>query len=168
MKTLCLLRHAKSSWDNLLLSDHQRPLAARGISDCKLMAPIVFNENIHYDQVYVSDAKRADETITRINKAAKANAHWHYCQQVYTFKACSLLDFCQQLDTQNNTVLIVGHNPAITELVNILTASKIANIPTCSWAKITGNIKNWEELKENTMRLEALITPKHLKRETTT
>ena len=122
MKQIYILRHAKSSWDNSNLSDFDRPLADRGISDAKKMSKFLKDMNIKIDKVLCSNAIRAKETFDltadgfnfEIDKAT-------YLDKLYFGDTTTIIQDLKELDESLNNILIVGHNPTLHYLVEILT-----------------------------------------------
>lgn len=164
MKTLHLIRHAKSSWDFPRLSDFERPLNDRGLKSCQLMAPVI-EQHACLNAVFASTANRAQLTLTNIsNHFTKGRIHWQTVGELYTFNWRTLLDWCQQLSEQLSEATIVSHNPALTELCLYLTNTDLENLPTCGYAKLTLNIDHWQDLSYQCGQLEYLMTPKLIKK----
>lgn len=166
MKTLQIIRHAKSSWANPELTDKSRPLNKRGYRSCELMASRLISAGCDFNFVFCSTAVRARETISNLVKALpEEGIHGReiICQldeALYTFDDEALLAWCQRLDNDLSNVLLVGHNPALTELCNSLAGAAIENIPTCGYARIELPIDNWGELGSGTGYLVEYLTPK--------
>lgn len=164
MKTLHLIRHAKSSWHDSALSDIERPLNKRGYKDCKVIGGALVAAGCCFEQVFCSSAQRAQLTITSINQAIEAqNIHWQVDDALYTFSAEHVIRWCHGLEDEVNDVVIVGHNPAMTELINQLSSNFIASLPTCGYAQLRCGINRWRELGSNCGELTQLLTPKMLK-----
>lgn len=137
MKKLHLIRHAKSSWADPSLADKQRPLNKRGQKSCGVMAKLILSVGCHFDHVFCSSAVRAQLTIKLINKnLTGAEIQWQLDDELYTFESDDLLRWCQGLDDVMSEVVIVGHNPALTELCNRLTGCYLDNIPTCGYVQL--------------------------------
>ena len=140
MKEIYILRHAKSSWDNSNLSDFERPLADRGISDAKKMSKFLKDMNIKIDKVLCSNAIRAKETFDltadgfnfEIDKAT-------YLDKLYFGDTKNIIQDLRELDESLNNILIVGHNPTLHYLVEILTNELINRFTTCNLATISHN-----------------------------
>ena len=163
MKTLHLIRHAKSSWDFPRLSDFERPLNARGLKSCRRMAPTI-EQHACLSNVFASTAKRVQLTLININEhLTNGPIHWQTEGELYTFNWRTLLSWCQQLDEQLSEVTIVGHNPALTELCLYLTDTSLDNLPTCGYAKLALNIDHWQALSYQCGQLSYLMTPKLVK-----
>ena len=160
MKTLHLIRHAKSSWDFPRLSDFERPLNKRGLKSCRTMAPII-EQQACISAIFASTANRVQLTLSTINEhLANTDLHWQTVGELYTFNWRTLLTWCQQLDEQYTEVTVVGHNPALTELCQYLTNSKLENLPTCGYARLDLKVVNWQALNYQCGQLNYLMTPK--------
>lgn len=160
MKRIQLLRHAKSSWDNPDLDDIDRPLNKRGKRACKIMAERLLSAGCSFDFVVSSPAKRARRTIKRIARhLPDINVDWQIDDRLYTFDSDELLHYLRTLDEQICEPLIVGHNPALTELCNYLTASEIDNIPTCAYVSLRYAGETWQQLEHGCCQLENFIKP---------
>ena len=162
MKEIYVLRHAKSSWDNSNLSDFERPLADRGISDAKKMSKFLKDMNIKIDKVLCSNAIRAKETFDltadgfnfEIDKAT-------YLDKLYFGDTTIIIKDLKELDESLNNILIVGHNPTLHYLVEILTNESINRFTTCNLATISHN-GEWVSLNSQQCSLKSLIRPKEL------
>jgi len=162
MKEIYVLRHAKSSWDNSNLSDFERPLADRGISDAKKMSKFLKDMNIKIDKVLCSNAIRAKETFDltadgfnfEIDKAT-------YLDKLYFGDTTTIIQDLKELDESLNNILIVGHNPTLHYLVEILTNESINRFTTCNLATISHN-GEWVSLNSQQCSLKSLIRPKEL------
>ncbi len=159
MKQLFLLRHAKSSWKKPQLDDIDRPLNGRGKRACSLMAPHIAGINL--STVYCSPARRAHDTIKGVAAARlPGDIVWHIEKALYTFDAEEVLHFCQSLDDELASAVIVGHNPALTDLCNDLTRAGIANIPTCGFVEMQLAVDHWRDVISGCGSLQAFLYPK--------
>ena len=162
MKEIYVLRHAKSSWDNSNLSDFERPLADRGISDAKKMSKFLKEMNIKIDKVLCSNAIRAKETFDltadgfnfEIDKAT-------YLDKLYFGDTTTIIQDLKELDESLKNILIVGHNPTLHYLVEILTNESIKRFTTCNLATISHD-GEWVSLNSQQCSLKSLIRPKEL------
>tara|TARA_X000000368_G_scaffold19252_1_gene15213 strand:- start:194 stop:688 length:495 start_codon:yes stop_codon:yes gene_type:complete len=162
MKEIYVLRHAKSSWDNSNLSDFERPLADRGISDAKKMSKFLKDMNLKIDKVLCSNAIRAKETFDltadgfnfEIDKAT-------YLDKLYFGDTTTIIQDLKELDESLNNILIVGHNPTLHYLVEILTNESINRFTTCNLATISHD-GEWVSLNSQQCSLKSLIRPKEL------
>lgn len=137
MKTLHLIRHAKSSWDYPHLSDHQRPLNKRGNKDAALMAGALFNAGIQFPAIYCSSATRAQQTIQGIYDNWPGQAfNWQVDEALYEFSESNLKNWLNKAFQYKNELMVVSHNPSLTNLINSLCRSDLYNFPTCAYAQI--------------------------------
>lgn len=161
MKTLYLLRHAKSSWDNPDLKDFERPLADRGINDLPLMAERFKARNGQLDRIICSPAVRTKTTAKMFAKLIGfpsdeigSNPELYFAGSNMFLKAASLLD------NECGSAMLVGHNPAITEFVNEMAGSAIDNIPTCGLVQLSLPIDAWSDIEFSTAELVDFDYPK--------
>lgn len=149
MKTLHLLRHAKSSWKNTDLSDAERPLNRRGRRSAELMAPLLAGTPGALDNVFSSTAIRAVETLQRLaDHSGISNLKWQCEEMLYTFHADALLAWIEQADDALDELTILGHNPALLELAQHLSnegVNKLDRFPTCAYAAIQLPIASWSD-----------------------
>lgn len=163
MKTLHLIRHAKSSWKNEYLADIDRPLAPKGIRSCTIMAHEIAKTGCDFANVFTSPAQRARETIERIAGNLRDRSFtWTVAEELYTFSARDLLAFCRNnLPANINQAVIVGHNPALHEFCNWMIAEPIIEkLPTCAYARMSMDADAWTGAGPRRMRLTAFLTPK--------
>jgi len=158
MKRILFTRHAKSSWANAGMSDHDRPLNERGLSNAQLLSVEMNSEFEKVQEVYVSSAKRAQETAQHLNlNPAKMKTF----KALYTFDYRALLNFIKEMDSSYNYIQIVGHNPAITEFVNSYSNARIDNVPTCGMVLIEWKeAEKWSEIEDVFGKLLMFNTPK--------
>ena len=161
MKHLCLLRHAKSSWDHRELSDHERPLKGRGRRDSHLVGQAL---SINFDAIYSSTAERAQSTIKLVMPDAGIDEGLLKSDDaLYTFDARRVLAFIRGLNDRHTTVLLVGHNPAFTDLCNDLADAGLDNLPTAGFAKLACDVDHWRSVTDGCAELETFVTPKMLR-----
>src|ERR671926_426622 len=121
MLTLYLLRHAKSSWDDASPRDFERPLSHRGREAAALIGEFVKEKGIDFDLVLVSTAVRTRETIELVRERAKFHGEVRYDERIYEATVSQLLDVISEVHSDCESVLLVGHNPGIEELLALLT-----------------------------------------------
>jgi phosphohistidine phosphatase len=164
MKTIHLIRHAKSSWEDSRLSDINRPLAPRGIKDCKIMAPKIIEAGWHPVNIFCSQAKRAQMTISGIvEELNQRKINWLIDEALYTFSWTSLIDWLEQLDDDISEVTLIGHNPAFTDLVNKLCDSYLDNVSTCGYVQLSSQAYVWTDLMTSHTEMRCFIKPKMFK-----
>jgi phosphohistidine phosphatase len=161
MFILYLLRHAKSSWDDESKQDFERSLSSRGRKDCALMGEFIEEKGIDFDLVLVSTAVRTRETIELIREHAKLRGEVRYDERIYEATVSQLLDVIAQIDSDRESVLLVGHNPGIEELLALLTGEQ-QRVTTANFAKIKLKATKWSASLANKGTLEWLVRPKEI------
>lgn len=163
MKTVYLVRHAKSSWDDPSLHDSDRPLNKRGKRDAPFMAKLFADRGLRPDALVSSPAVRAFTTAKHFAKALGFRKE-DIVQQPAIYEAMSsdILRLVQQdLREEWQTVLLFGHNPTFTIFANQFDGRHIDNIPTCGVVKLSGPIDHWRDFYPgNGIRLEEFVYPK--------
>lgn len=148
MKTVYLVRHAKSSWKDASLDDFDRPLNKRGERDAPFMGELLKKNGIKPDVILSSPANRA---ITTAKIIAKEMGYPEKAivedKTVYLATAGELLSIIQDLDDKVNSVMIFGHNPGLTTFGNYLGDKYNDNIPTCAITGIELNIDDWDDAR---------------------
>lgn len=147
MKRLVLIRHAKSSWKHSELADFDRPLNQRGRQDAPMMGERLLKRALHPDVIVCSPALRARQTAEAIaGRLALPVQQLLFRPEIYEAEPDSLLDLIRDFDQGWQTVFLVGHNPGLTELGNLLTGDQIDNLPTCALLVIDFEVSNWRLL----------------------
>ncbi|MCC5939087.1 MAG: histidine phosphatase family protein [Lunatimonas sp.] len=146
MKKFVIWRHAKSSWEDAFLSDHERPLASRGIRDTPEMADRLLKQGIKPDLLVSSDANRALAT------AKLAAVSFHFPEKniltmasMYHAGPQALLRAIRQTEDVFETVFFFGHNPGMTDLV-ILLGGELDNLPTCGQYGFRSSAASWRDI----------------------
>jgi phosphohistidine phosphatase len=146
MKTLFLIRHAKSSWDDTALPDKDRPLNDRGRRDAPKMGERLANRDVKPDLILSSPAMRALKTAEIIAKKLDYKRKDIVVDdRLYAVGADDLLDVIRKLGDKLERVMLFGHNPELTELAHRL-SSKITHMPTCAVAEFTFDAKSWSKI----------------------
>ena len=156
MKTIWLIRHAKSSWKDLSLSDFDRPLNSRGKRDAPFMGKRLHSLGFMPDNVFSSPVKRARLTAMEICKAIHFPVNdiiWE--QMIYGASSLSLLSLINKLNDGIQAVCIFGHNPTLTDFSNYLSGENIYNIPTCGIVEISFETDHWSEISRDLGKLES-------------
>ena len=149
MKTLLLVRHAKSSWDNLQLSDFERPLNDRVKKDAPLMAKRVKDKKPKIDRFVSSPAKRAKKTALIFMEEYDApEKDLVLVPSLYEASVKNFYDAVEDVNDKDDTVALFSHNPGITDFVNTLTEKNIDNIPTCGVFALKIRTKKWQDFKK--------------------
>lgn len=150
MKTLILVRHAKSSWDDLGLNDFDRPLNDRGKKDAPKMAEKLSKKKIEIDAFISSPAKRAARTAKIFAEEFKAKKkNIIYKTELYLASENVFYEVITKTDDEFDTIAVFSHNPGITDFANDLTEIKIDNIPTCGVFAVKIDAKYWADIKDS-------------------
>lgn len=149
MKTLLLIRHAKSSWNNVTLPDFERSLNERGKHDAPLMAKQIKDKKIEIDAFVSSPAKRAKKTAEIFMDEFDAKEKkLILIPSLYEATSEKFYDAIENLKDKYDTVALIAHNPGITDFINSLECSPVYNMPTCAVYAIKIKTKNWKEFRE--------------------
>ncbi len=163
MKTLLVLRHAKSSWNDPELDDQERPLNERGRRDAPRMGKLVRAYGLIPDIVISSDAVRARLTAEAVAEAARYAGEILLDPRLYMASPADILSLLRTVRENAETVMIIGHNPGLEELVEQLTGER-QDLPTAALAHIVLEIDQWRYLKRSTRgRLLGHWRPKELR-----
>jgi len=127
-KTLYIARHAKSSWDDMSLSDFERPLNKRGKRDAPFMSNLLKEKNTSPDLILSSPAKRAKKTAKHYHETL--GGALRFDERIYEASSMNLFYLVQEALQSVDSVMIVGHNPGLTALNDMLSDKSIYNIPT--------------------------------------
>jgi phosphohistidine phosphatase len=149
MKTLLVLRHAKSSWNESALDDHERPLNERGRRDAPRMGELVREYGLIPDIVISSDAVRAQLTAEAVAEAARYAGEILLDRRLYIASPADILSLLQTVRENAETIMIVGHNPGLEELIEHLTGER-QDMPTATLAQIALPIDQWRDLDMST------------------
>jgi phosphohistidine phosphatase len=150
MKTLLVLRHAKSSRDDPALDDRDRPLTARGERDAPRMGRLVRDEQLSPDLVVCSDAVRARQTAEAMAEAAGYSGTILLEHRLYAAEPAVILAVLRDVvEPDVDTVMIVGHNPGLEDLVSALTGAR-EDLPTAALAHLELPIDRWSDIGPRT------------------
>ena len=149
MKSVLLLRHAKSSWKDPDLTDHDRPLNKRGKRDAPRMGRLLKKEHLVPDIIISSTAVRARATAKAVAKTSGYKGEIVLDKSLYAPGPDSYFCIMHDLSDEYARVLIVGHNPGLEELVEMLTG-EIHLMPTCSLAHIKFRVDKWSDIDNKT------------------
>ncbi len=164
MKTLLVLRHAKSSWDNENLSDYERPLNKRGKQDAPRMGRLLKENDLTPDLIIASSAERALATAEAVALACDYDREIQLTRRFYLADADAYLEVVQALDDAIQSVMVVGHNPGMEHLVAVL-SGQWERMPTAAIAHFQLPITHWRELAEmDEAELVNLWRPKEVRR----
>jgi phosphohistidine phosphatase len=159
VKTLLLLRHAKSSWDDGSLNDFDRPLAARGKRDAPRIGKALVERGPAPDLIISSPAARARETIEAVIISARIGFGPRFDETIYGASSSELMSVIRRLPDESSCALLVGHNPGFEDTVGRLTRTH-EQMPTAALACIEFQIERWEDVEDG--QGAWLLTPKKL------
>jgi len=164
LKTLVLMRHGKSSWKDIQLSDFDRPLKKRGKRDTPIMGQLLCNEGIIPDYVLSSPALRCRETVELLYDPLELSDDMvDYVEDFYQADTMNYLEVIADLSDGFSRILIVGHNPSLEGLLQYLTGdSEVLPTAAAAWIKLP--IHDWEEIIDDDIQgtLVKLWRPKEL------
>lgn len=171
MKKLTLLRHAKSGWDDPVARDFDRPLNGKGKRAAHRVGEYMRAHKLHFDHVVASPAARVVETIEHLADGAAERLVPAWDKRVYLASAVSLLDVVQEADNRHASLLLVGHNPGLEDLVLLLVPDRPEDeardqveekFPTASIAEISFPVDRWEDIRPNSGELSMFVRPRDL------
>jgi phosphohistidine phosphatase len=169
MKTLALLRHAKSSWDDQKLADFDRPLNDRGRKAAALMGAELRRRGLTFDLAIASPAQRVTETLDIVQKGLGAPLNVRWEPAVYESTPATLLDLIKATDDRIESLLLVGHNPTMQALALMLARKddpareRIAEgYPTAALLLIEFPAENWNSVQPGSGRIRAFLKPREL------
>ncbi len=149
MKTLIVVRHAKSSWANIGERDFDRNLNDRGKEDAPIMAEKLLHSKIKVDAFVSSPAKRARKTAKAFIEAfGKTKKEIILSDGLYNASSAIFYETVNALNDEYDAVAVFGHNPGITDFVNTLCNTHIDEMPTCSMFAVQIPITSWKNFKE--------------------
>jgi len=144
MKQLLLVRHAKSSWDDPSTSDFDRPLNERGKRNAHDMAARLQARDIQPQLIVASPARRAMHTAQLFaGELGYPKADIEYVDTLYAANTGVWMGVIRGLPAHVDTVMIVGHNPEVTEICNALCPKRIDHMPTCAVLELQFDVSNW-------------------------
>jgi phosphohistidine phosphatase len=162
MKTLLLLRHAKSSWKDTDARDFDRPLNQRGLKAAPSVGRLMKKRKLEPDLVLSSPAERARQTTQLVLESAKLKPEVRHDERIYEATGARLFEIVAQIDDDANLAMLVGHNPGLEELLATLTG-EAHTLQTAALACIELEIEKWSKLRAGAGRLQWLVKPKELK-----
>lgn len=167
MKTLILIRHAKSDWDNANLTDFERPLSERWIKETKFVSKVLKKLELKTDLILCSSATRNRETLEWIwEEIDSDNKKIEYVKWIYDNHMAETPDYYLDLiwkqDDNNEKVVIVWHNNFITRLLRYLVWDEFIVMETLWVAIIDFDMKKWQDISKNKWKLVFFLSPKDL------
>ena len=169
MKTLTLLRHAKSGWDDPVARDFDRPLNPKGQRAAAMMGRHMKSLGLAFDHVVASPAVRVVETLAHVGEGYGSDLAPAWDQRAYLASAATLLDIVQALPDAAESVLLSGHNPGLEELVLLLSADSDSlrdqvevKFPTAALAELRFGVRHWQDVMPGGGVLARFVRPRDL------
>lgn len=159
MKTLFLLRHAKSNWSDNNLADFDRPLNKSGLDAVPLVGEKIFDSGFQIDLILSSPAKRAKQTAILIKEMAQIKSAIRYNDKIYEASPRRLLEVIAATEDDKKSLMLVGHNPGLEGLIKTLTG-ETQEMETAWLAVIDLLIEHWSELSQDCGHMRKIIKPK--------
>ena len=146
MKTITFLRHSKSSWDTIL-EDIDRPLNDIGVKKIKKVAKLSNDQFSNCEIIFSSSANRAIHTSLILTRELSIESNKiRICEDLYTFNFKVVFDFITKIENIYSNIVLVGHNPAYTEISNHFSENKILNLPTARWFSMKFDSNTWSDI----------------------
>ena len=164
MRTLYLLRHAKSSWKDLTVPDFDRPLKDRGRKAAKRIGKYLAAEKLNNPLVVCSPAMRTRETAEIVLKHAHLPVEVRYEERIYEASLRDLVQVVSEIPDDKDVAILIGHNPGFEELLAYFTGEG-RRMATCALGKIKFEVESWKDIKEEQGTLAWFVTPKELDEE---
>jgi len=163
MKTIYIVRHAKSSWERSDLPDEKRPLMEKGKKRTKKVIDYLHDQHVMVDYIISSHAVRAHETAKILAHALKYPAdNIKIDSHIYYASGDSLINQFYDLPDRYNSVMIVGHNPSLTDFVNQFLKEPVENLPTSGVVSISFDTDQWEKIPLAKRKTNFVLFPKEL------
>ena len=170
MKTLTLLRHAKSGWDDPVARDFDRPLNGKGKRAAAMVGRHMRSLGLDFDHVVASPAVRVIETLDEIVAGYGRTLELVWDRRMYLASSASLLDIVHGLPVEAERVLLVGHNPGLEDLVLMLVPDAVDALrdaveekyPTASLAELAFETEDWGDIAAGGARLTRFVRPRDL------
>ncbi len=162
MKTLLLLRHAKSSRNDRSVRDFDRPLNERGLKAAAVVGEQMRQMQLQPNLLLSSPAWRAKQTTQIVIESARLSAELRFDCLIYEASAPRLFEIVSRIEETANIVLLVGHNPGFEELLELLTG-ETRHLPAAALARIELDVDKWSEIRTGVGRLDWVVEPKRLK-----
>ncbi|MEN8303269.1 MAG: histidine phosphatase family protein [Campylobacterota bacterium] len=163
MKTLYLIKHAKSDWSVPGESDMERDITKKGLKHINTIGSYLALQGINPDVILSSCALRAQETSNVLAQKIDFSGPQYYLQELYQSSPELIKEIIMAQDDELSSMFIVGHNPQLSELVFMLSGEHIAKMPSLAIVAIKFDIQEWSELQEKQGTIEFFISPKQFK-----
>ena len=163
MKTLFIVRHAKSSWESPDLDDVKRPVIENGVKKTKKVIGFLNKENVKVDLIMSSHAQRARDTAALL--AGSLNyplSDIIINEKIYNGDEDDLLHEVYALPNDKNNIMIIGHNPTVTQFVNFFLDKKVDFVPTSAVISISFDTDQWEKIETSGKKVNFVAFPKKI------
>ncbi len=155
-----MIRHAKSSWKDIDASDFERGLSKKGRKHINMVGSYLKLRGVIPDYIVSSCSVRTQETADLLAEKLEYEGHTDYLQELYFTDTETLKEILLMQEDKLNTVFVIGHNPQITDMANMLIDEHISKIPTMGVVAINFDIDTWSELPHTKGKLDFFIYPK--------
>lgn len=169
MKTIYLMRHAKSSWKDATLDDFDRPLNKRGRRAATLMGEHMVSNALEPAQILCSPSRRTRETLERLQGCIGESIPTRFEKGIYLAEAPELLTRLRGLSDSLSSVMVIGHNPGLEQLAHMFAGGgegagprMNGKFPTGALAVLNADADTWEQVAPETTRIKAFICPRDL------
>jgi len=162
MKTLCIIRHSKSSWKDIALDDFDRPLTQKGKDDALFMAKKLSDMDISPNIIISSPSKRAESTVNIMKTQWQYDKEIVYNKKIYDSNMINLKNIIKNLNSNFETAFLVGHNPGLNMLAEDL-CDFLKNIATTGIVIINFDCDKWDEISNQNSKFIKYIYPKKYK-----
>ena len=160
-RSLILIRHTKSNWGDFSLPDFDRPIKKERVEDAKNMASELKSLGVEPDLIICSPAKRTRQTAEYFYDKLKYDERKvEFDKRIYESTAEDVMQVIREVDPKVKTLVIIGHNPSLTNLANMFAENSIDEVPTTGVVWLEFTLKDWEIYKLTHCKLKAFLTPK--------
>jgi phosphohistidine phosphatase len=163
MKTLYLIRHAKSDWNDGSLHDFERGVNKKGRKSLKTMGSYLALQKIKPDLILSSLALRSQMTADKLAKKMKYEGKIHYMNELYNSRPDTLMNVLTLQDDMHEAIFLVGHNPELTEFANFLIENNFYKLPTLGVLALELDINSWADIEEQCASIDFFIQPNQFK-----
>jgi len=163
MKTLYLIKHAKSNWSIPDTRDFERPISRKGKKDIKTIGSYLSLRGVVPDIILSSCSLRAQESADLLGEKIGFSGKKEYLQELYMSTAEELKDIVMAQDDSIESIFIVAHNPQLSELINMISAEHFSKIPSMGVVALKFDINEWSEIQNKHAEVDFFIFPKQFK-----
>jgi phosphohistidine phosphatase len=164
MKTLLLMRHAKSSWKDQGLRDEERPLNKRGLKDAPLMGSLLYEKELTPQRILSSTAERSRQTAEIVAESSRYIGEIDFLDGFYLAEPGAYLEAVMRLPESLERVMLIGHNPGLEGLLQMF-SRQVESLPTAAVAHLVLPVHKWIEVNEDTAAsLVDIFRPRELKK----